>query len=87
MLILMAESENTNALYPLKPAGLFGCFRPTRKYFTNGEITIANERLQMLTYARHIFCDTGHLFIIVISEDPSPSHVQNVTLRSHLATF
>ena len=48
-----------------------------------GDVTIAGEGLQILTYARHlwpfssesclayhIYCDTGNLFIINISEDP-----------------
>ena len=49
------------------------------------DVTIAGEGLQILTYARHLWplisegsltymyhtkCDTGHPFIIVISEDP-----------------
>ena len=39
-------------------------------------VTIAGEGLQILTFARHIeqwgfhtYCDTGHPFIMVISED------------------
>ena len=52
-----------------------------------GDITIAGEGLQILTCARHswqlscegslachTYCDTGHPFIMVISEDPSHSH-------------
>ena len=62
-------------------------------YHSYGDVTIAAEGLQSLTYARHslqsltyarhswpfssegsfachTFCDTGHPFIIVISEDP-----------------
>ena len=49
------------------------------------DVTIAGKGLQILTYARHLWpltsevslaymyhtkCDTGHPFIIVISEDP-----------------
>ena len=49
-----------------------------------GDVTIADERLQLLTYiyawhlwpvssegslAYHTYCDTGHPFIMVISED------------------
>ena len=46
------------------------------------------EKLQILTYTRHLwalsiedslachtYCDTGHLFIMVISEDPWHSHL------------
>ena len=49
-----------------------------------GDVTIVGEGLQILTYARHLwqlsskgslachtFCDTGHLIIMVKSEDPS----------------
>ena len=64
-------------------------FRPTRKIFHSCEdVTIAGEGLQLLTYARHswplssegslachTYCDTGHPFIIVISEDPRHSHL------------
>ena len=52
-----------------------------------GYVTIAGEGLQILTYARHlwplssegsfachIYCDTGHPFIVVISEDPADTH-------------
>ena len=48
-----------------------------------GDVTIAGEGLQILTYARHLWplsskgsyachtcCDTGHPFMMVISEDP-----------------
>ena len=48
-----------------------------------GDVTITDEGLQILTYAWqssplssegslacHTYCDTGHLFIMVISEDP-----------------
>ena len=50
--------------------------------FTFGDVTIVGEGLQMLTYVHHLwslisegslachtFCDTGHPFITVISED------------------
>ena len=55
-----------------------------------GDVTIAGEGLQILTYARHswplssdrisslmchTYCDTGLLFIMVISEDPWHSHL------------
>ena len=52
------------------------------------ETTIAGERLQILTYARHswplssegsftchTYCDTGLPFIMIISEDPWHSHL------------
>ena len=58
--------------------GLFVC-----GFLSYGDITIADERLQILTYARHLeplssegsiacntYCDTGHPFIMIISEDP-----------------
>ena len=33
---------------------LFGVFRPTREFFTHfGDVTIADEGLQFLTYVRH----------------------------------
>ena len=57
----------------------FGVYRPTREFFTHME----TSPLQILTYARHSWplssegssaChtdwDTGHPFIMVISEDP-----------------
>ena len=60
---------------------LYGVYRPTRAFFTH--IFITGEVLQILTYARHLcplssegslachtYCDTGHPFIMVISEDP-----------------
>ena len=52
-----------------------------------GDVTITGEGLQILTYARqiwplcsegslacHTHCDTGHPFIMVISEEPLHSH-------------
>ena len=48
-----------------------------------GDVTITDEGLQILTYARHLwplssegslachtYCETGHPFIMVIDEDP-----------------
>ena len=32
---------------------LFVVFRPTREFFTHGDVTITGEGLQILTYARH----------------------------------
>ena len=64
-------------------------FRPTREFFTHliGDVTIAGEELQIFTYARHlwplssevslpchIYCDTGHPFIMVIDENPYDNH-------------
>ena len=53
-----------------------------------GNVTITSEALQILTYARHslssssegslayrTYCNTGNLFIMVISEDPWHSHL------------
>ena len=53
-----------------------------------GDVTIAGEELQILIYARHVwplssdgslachtFCDTGHPFIMVMSENPWHSHL------------
>ena len=53
-----------------------------------GDVTIVGEGLQILTYARHLwqlsskgslachtYCDTGHLIIMVKSEDPSQSRL------------
>ena len=60
----------------------FGVFHPY------GDVTIASEGLQILTYARHswplssecslachTYGDTGHPFIMVISKDPWHSHL------------
>ena len=59
---------------------LFGVYRPIPEFFTH--VTITGEGLQILTYALHsrplssegslachTYCDMGHPFIIVISED------------------
>ena len=64
-----------------------GGVRPTREFFTHME-TIPGEGLKFLTYAGHslplssegslachTYCDTGHPFIMVISEDPRHSHL------------
>ena len=55
----------------------------SRIFHSYGDVFIAGEGLQILTYARHswplsserslachTYCDTGHPFIMVISEDP-----------------
>ena len=52
-------------------------------FYSFGDVTIADEGLQILTYAQHLwpfsnegslachtYYDTGHPFIMVISEDP-----------------
>ena len=59
--------------------------KPFQSY---GDVTIAGEGLQILTYARnswpliskgsltcHTYCDTDQPFIMVISEDPWHSHL------------
>ena len=66
-----------------------GFFRPTwRILHSYGDVTFTGEGLQILTYARHsgplgsegslachTYCDTGHPFKMVISEDPWHSHL------------
>ena len=57
----------------------------SRIFHSYGEVTIAGEGLQILTYARYSWplssegslacCDTGLPFIMVISEDPWHSHL------------
>ena len=55
----------------------------SRFFHSYGDVTITGERLQIMTYARptwqlrskgslacHTYCDTGHPFIMVISEYP-----------------
>ena len=55
----------------------------SRNFHLFGDVTIAGEGLHILTYARHLwplssegslachnYCDTGHPFIMIISEDP-----------------
>ena len=57
-------------------------------FYSYGYVIITGERLQILTYARHLwplssegslvghaYCDRGHPFIKVISEDPWHSHL------------
>ena len=64
-------------------------FRLTREFFYSYRaVTIAGEGLQIFIYARHskslssegslachTYCDTGHPFILVISENPWYSHL------------
>ena len=60
----------------------------SRIFHSFGDVIIAGIGLQILTYARHswpsssegsntchTYCDTGHSFIMVISEDPWHSHL------------
>ena len=60
----------------------------SRIFHLHGDVIITGEDLQILTYARHswplssegslachIYCDTGHPFKMVISEDPWHSHL------------
>ena len=67
---------------------LFVCLSShSRIFHSYGDVTIAGEGLQILTYARHTwplssedsltchtYCDTGLPFIMVMSEDPWHSH-------------
>ena len=75
--------------------GLFVCLFVCLEFFVHskhfhsfGDVNIAREGLQILTYARHswplssegslachTYCDTGHSFIMVIPEDPLHSHL------------
>ena len=56
-------------------------------FYSFGDVTIADEGLQILTYAQHLWplssegslachtsCNTGHPFIMVISEEPWDSY-------------
>ena len=60
----------------------------SRIFHSFGDVTIAGERLQIFTYARHSLslssegflashtnCETRHPFIMVISEDPWHTHL------------
>ena len=70
-------------IHRIKCLFIFGVYRPTWAFRTYGDVTIAGEGLQIMTYARHswllrnegslayhTYCDTGHPFIMIISEDP-----------------
>ena len=75
----------------LDPFQIFACLffsSHSRFFHSYGDVTITDERMQILTYVRHLwplssegslacqtFCDTGHPFIMVISEDPWHSHL------------
>ena len=66
-----------------------GIFVPhENKFHSYGVVTITGDGLQILTYARqiwplssegslacHTYCDTGHPFLMVISEYPWHSHL------------
>ena len=67
---------------------VWGVTSLSRMFHSYGYITTTSEGLQILTFVRHswplssegssachIYCNTGHLFIIVISEDPWHSHL------------
>ena len=67
---------------------VWGFTSKSRIVHSYGDATTTNERLQILTYARHVWplssegslachthCDNGHPFILVISEDPWHSHL------------
>ena len=72
---------------------LFGGFSShSRIFHLYGDVTIAGEGLQILTYARHswplssegslachTYCDTGHPFIMVICQDPLHFHLAVTT--------
>ena len=73
-------------IYDFKYHRFYVCLEfivPLGNFYSYGDVTITDEGLQILTYARHssplssegslachTYCDTGHLFIMVISEDP-----------------
>ena len=63
-------------------------FVPLENFFSYGDVAIAGEGLHILTCVRHswplssegslafhAYCDTGHPFKMVISEDPWHSHL------------
>ena len=69
---------------------MFVCGFPShlRIFHSYGDITMTGNRLQSLIYTRqlwtlssecslacHTNCETGHLFIMVISEDPWHTHL------------
>ena len=73
----------------------------SRIFHSHGDVIITSEGLHILTYARHLwpfssegslayhtYCDTGHPFIMVISEDPWHSHLlPSVWQRSYHYLF
>ena len=77
--------NNVKCIYCLFVCGFSSHSRMSHWY---GDVTIAGEGLQILTYVRHscplssgfflashIYCDTGHPFKMVISENPWQSHL------------
>ena len=75
----------------------FDFFVPLENFHSFGNVTIAGEGLQILTYARHLwllsseaslachtYCDKGHPFIMVISEDPWNSHLMPSAVTMYL---
>ena len=67
---------------------VWGFSSHSKIFHSFGDVTITSGGLQILTYARHswplssdgslanhTYCDTGHPFIMVISEDPWHSHL------------
>ena len=80
---------------------LFGFFSSHSRIFNSyGDVTIAGEGLQILTCARHswqlssegslachTYCDTGHPFIMVISEDPWHSHLLPSVWHQAVTTY
>ena len=71
----------------------------SRIFHSYGDVTIAGEGLQILTYARHswllgsegslachTYYDTGHSLIMVISEDPCHSHLFCPAFNSEAVT-
>ena len=67
---------------------VWGFSSHSRIFHSYGDVTIDGEGLQILTCARHswplssegylafhIYCDTGHPFLVVISKDPWHSHL------------
>ena len=81
-------------IYHCKYINLFVCLfvgglsSHSRIFHSYGGVTIADEGMDILTYARHSWplssecslpchthCDTAHPFIMVISEDPWQSHL------------
>ena len=71
------SSKQTSCLFVLG-----GFHVPLESFHSYGDVNITSEGLQILTYARHswplcsegslachTYCDTGHPFIMVISED------------------
>ena len=74
--ILYKQNLNNNVLFAC------GFSSHSKNFHSHGDVTMAGEGLQILTYARHswplnsecslacnTYCDTGHPFIIIF-EDP-----------------